>query len=230
MNHALKQKAIRLRKEKEWSYNAIRKELCVPKSTLHEWLKNFPLSRERIKELRRANWKKNEAKIELFRTTMAEKRERRRQEVYEIYREKFNNLSEDSFFAGGLMLYLAEGGKKDDYRICIANTDVQVRKFFMEWLNSFFDVDKGQLKAELHLYPTMDISKEKLFWKTELGFEDGQFYKTQIRELKKSSFSYPESFRHGTCSLVVTSVKKKTEIMMAIKAFMDFHLNAEKRM
>jgi hypothetical protein len=76
---------------------------------------------------------------------------------------------------------------------------------------------------ELHqcLAPILDISKEFLFWKNELGFEDDQFYKTQVRKLQKSSFNYRESFRHGTCSLYFSSVEKKVEIMGAIRAFLD---------
>jgi hypothetical protein len=88
------------------------------------------------------------------------------------------------------------------------------------WLVAFCGVSKESLRAELHLYPTMDIPKEIQFWKDELGFADHQFYKTQIRQLQKSSFSYPESFRHGTCSLNFSSVERKTELMAAIKALL----------
>lgn len=229
MHHVLKQEAIRLRREEELSYDAIRKKLGIPKSTLHEWLKHFPLSRERILELKRDNWKKNEAKIELYRLAMAEKKERAKQVVYEKYSAQFKTLSDDSFFVAGLMLYLAEGAKKDEYKIDIANTDVRIIKFFIKWLNKYFKVSKALLRAELHLYENMDIPKEIRFWKTELGFEDHQFYKTQVRKLQKSSFSYRESFRHGTCSLSFCSVKKKTEIMMAIGAFFDLYLSVESR-
>lgn len=229
MHYLLKQEAVRLRTEEELSYDAIQKKLGVPKSTLHGWLKNFPLSRERVLGLRRVNWTKNEAKIERYRIAMAEKKALREREAYEKYRMRFNSLPEDTFFVAGLILYAAEGAKKDDYHIRIANTDVRIIKFFMEWLCRFFNTDKEQCKAELHLYPTMNIKKEVLFWKTELGFRESQFYKVQIRELKKSSFSYPESFRHGTCSLGITDVKKKTEIMMAIRAFLDFQLSTPMR-
>jgi transposase-like protein len=225
MHHELKQEAIRLRVDEEWSYNAIREKLGVSKGTLHEWLKHFPLSRERILELRRANWTKNQAKIERYRVTMAEKREQKEMEIYERYVEQFKTLSKDSFFIAGLMLYLAEGAKKENCRICIANTDARVIKFFMKWLSAFLDFPKDRFRAELHLYPTMDIAAECRYWEKELDIPKSQFYKTQIRELKKSSFSYSESFRHGTCSLNVSSVKKKAEIMMAIKAFMDSHLS-----
>jgi transposase-like protein len=220
MRHELKQRAVQMRMEKEMSYNAIRKELGVAKSTLHEWLKNFPLSRERILELKRTAWKKNEAKIELYRATMAEKRENRRQEIYEKYRGRFADISEESLFIAGLVLYLAEGAKTNEHAICITNTDSRVIKFFIGWLSGFWGVPKEKLRVELHLYPTMDIPREILFWKTELELEDYQFYKPQIRNFQKNSFSYRESFRHGTCSLSVCGVEKKMELMMAIKAFL----------
>jgi transposase-like protein len=224
MHHELKQLAIRLRTEQEMSYDGIRKELGVAKSTLHSWLKNFPLSRERILELRRTAWKKNEAKIELYRTTMAERREARKQKVYEAYRERFQDIPEDSFFIAGLMLYLAEGAKADDYNICVANTDLRVIRFFAMWLSKYFGIFQKDLRVQLHLYPDMDISKEILFWKTGLGFGDHQFYRPEMRKLQKNSFSYRESFRHGTCSLGVCRVEKKIEIMMAIKAFLEVSL------
>ncbi len=229
MHYELRKEAIRLRLEEELSYDAIRKRLGVAKSTLHEWLQHFPLSRVRILELKRANWTKNQAKIELYRTTMAEKRERRKQEIYEKYVTQFKSLSRDSFFVAGLMLYLAEGAKKENYKIDIANTDVRVIRFFIKWLDKFFSVPKASLRAELHLYEDMDIPRQILFWKTGLGFDDGQFYKVQVRKLQKSSFIYRESFRHGTCGLSFCSVKKKTELMMAIKAFMDSHLENQER-
>lgn len=224
MHHDLKQEAIRLRREEEWSYDAIRKKLGVAKSTLHEWLKHFPLTKERILELRRANWKKNEVKIELFRLAMQEKREKRNREVYEKYRRLLSKFSKDGFFAGGLMLYLAEGNKTSQSQVSLANTDSRVIRFFIKWLNHFFNVPRHTLRAQLHLYETMNVAEEYKFWKSELALDDYQFYKIQIRKLQKNSFSYQESFRHGTCSLVFSGVEKKREIMMAIKAFLDLNL------
>ena len=207
------------------SYNAIREELGVAKSTLHEWLEGFPLSRERILELKRAGWKKNEAKIELFRATMRKKRELGKRAIYEEYREELADISRQTFFVAGLMLYLAEGSKTNNGRICIANTDVRIIKFFIKWLKQFFQVEKEKLRVQLHLYETMDIPQEFQFWKNELEFDKKQFYKTQVRKLQKSSFSYNnDSFRHGTCSLNLNSVEKKSRVMMAISAFLDLYL------
>lgn len=224
MNHELKQKAIYLRIEKEFSYNAIRKQIGVAKSTLSGWLKNFPLSKEKILELRKKAWKNNEAKIEMFRATMREKREQKMEAIYAVYRKKLNKLPKEALFTAGLTLYLAEGSKRDYSRLVLANTDPNVIKFFIKWLNDFFAVPREKMKAQLHLYENMNIQKEVEFWKKELNFNNEQFFKNQVRKLQKSSFSYRESFRHGTCSIYFGSVEKKTHVMMAIKAFVDSYL------
>lgn len=221
MHKELKEKAIRLRLENQLSYNAIRAQVPVAKSTLSEWLKYFPLSKEKILELRRVAWKKNEAKIELFRTTMREKQELRDRREYEKYLQKFNKISANSLFIAGLMLYLAEGSKTDRYTLKVTNTDSRICRFFILWLEKFYGVPREKIKVQLQLYPTMDIKKEVACWESELGLEDFQFYKAFIRELKPASFSYKNSSRHGVCSVVLNNTEIKRRIMMAIKAYLD---------
>ena len=222
MHRELKEKAIRLRLEKHLSYGAIRKQVPVSKSTLSAWLRNFPLSRERIAELKKIGWTKSEVKIEKFRATMRKKREKKDREEYEKYLKYFNQkLSKKAFFTSGLMLYLAEGAKTNNYTVSIANTDARIIKFFIKWLHNFFGVSRDKLKAFLHLYENMDIEKETEFWKNNLGFNNRQFYKPYITRNKKASFLYKESFRHGTCSVVFCNTITKRKIMMAIKAYTD---------
>lgn len=221
MNSKLREQAIKLRTEKNLSYSEIRKRLGIPKSTLSYWLREFPLSEERILELRRQGWKKAEAKIEKFRATMREKKELKDREVYDKYQKKFSSLSKKALFIAGLMLYLGEGGKRDHTKIAFANTDSKIIKFFIHWMNEFLGIPKDKIKVNLHLYENMDIEKEKKFWQDELGLHENQFYKPSIRKLKKASFSYKEPSRHGTCAIYVLNVEKKRELMMAIRAFLD---------
>jgi len=224
MNSQLREQAIKLRVEKQLSYTEIRKRLGVPKSTLSYWLREFPLSKKRILELRRRGWKKAEAKIERFRATMRKKRELKDREIYNKYRKRFKKLSRNALFVAGLILYLGEGNKRAYTEIALANTDHKIIKFFIRWLNEFLKIPKEEMKAGLHLYENMDIEKEKEFWKNELGFQENQFYKPSIRKLKKASFSYKEPSRHGTCALYVSGVERKRELMMAIKAFLDYYI------
>lgn len=221
MKSQLREKVLQLRTKENLSYSGIRKRVAVSKSTLSRWLKEFPLSKKRINELKRNGWKKAEVKIEKFRASMRRKRNLKDREVYEKYRKRFDNLPKEAFFIAGLMLYLGEGSKSDYYNTSLANTDPKIIKFFIRWLNDFLEIPKEKIKAALHLYENMDIEKEKSFWERELGLREDQFYKPWITKLKKSSFSYKESFRHGTCSISVLGAEKKREVMMAIRAFLD---------
>lgn len=230
MNSQLRQKAIDLRTKEELSYSQIWQKLGVPKSTLSYWLKEFPLSEEKILMLRRQGWQRGETSREIFRMTMRRKRETRLHEEYMQQRKKFLGITDISFFVAGLILYLAEGGKTDYSRIILSNTDPRIIKFFVRWLNEFLQIPKDKMRAWLHLYENMDLQKEKEFWKNELGFKNGQFYKPYVSKLKPASFSYKESYRHGTCSIYFGSVEKKQELTMAIQAFLDIYEERTKGM
>ncbi len=224
MNAQLKEEAIKLRLEQKLGYASIANLLSVSKSTLSGWLKSYPLSDERILELRSVNLKNNEVKIEKYIKSMRLKREIKFDINYKKYLNTFKKVSKQSKFTAGLMLYLAEGSKKDYYHISIANTDPSVIKFFIKWADEFLNIPIESFKVQLHLYPNMDIEKEVEFWRLVLGLNNNQFYKHQIRKLQKSSFTYRESFRHGTCQIYFSSSEKKRELMSAIKAFMDSFL------
>lgn len=224
MNSELRQLAVKLRKEKNLSYGDIKKRLGVPRSTLSYWLKEMPLSEERILELKRVGYKNSETGREKYRNTMRLKREAEDKKVYQYYFQKLADVSRDTLFVAGLMLYLGEGDKKNNTRIVLANTDFGIIKFFMKWLKQFMKVEKYKIKVQLHLYEDMDIEKETKMWQNELEIADSQFYKSSIRKLKKASFSYSDSPRHGTCSLYVLGVEKKRHLSMAIKAFVDQYI------
>ena len=142
-------------------------------------------------------------------------------ETYYKYKQRLANVDDREQFIAGLVLYLAEGDKVTSHRLLIANTDARLIKFFISWMERFLGVERDKIKVMLHLYENMMIEEERDYWKKELGFGNEQFYKVQIRALRKSSFSYQESFRHGTCAIYYGSVEKKREVAMAIKALLE---------
>ncbi|KKT81416.1 MAG: hypothetical protein A3B99_01570 [Candidatus Yanofskybacteria bacterium RIFCSPHIGHO2_02_FULL_44_12b] len=221
MHQELKEKAIQMRIGQQLGYGSIKAQIPVAKSTLSAWLRQFPLSEERILELRRSAWSKGEASREKFRNTMRAIRQKKDEKIYGRYLKRLGKFSKISFLISGLTLYLAEGSKTDYYNVSLANTDPRILRFFIKWLIYFFKLPRSKLRAQLHLYENMELEKEKEFWKNELCLKRGQFYKTYVSKLKKSSFLYKESFRHGTCSIKVSSSSVKREIMMGIKAYLD---------
>ena len=221
MKAQLRQQAVDLRLKKQFSYAKIREQLKVPKSTLSYWLRELPLSEEKVLDLRRAGWKKSEGGREKFRSTMRKKREAKDHIVYLKYQMKFSDIPEVASFVAGLMLYLGEGSKTEPSKLVLANTDPKIIKFYISWLNKFLDIPREKMKAWLNLYGNMDIEKEKEFWIRETGFSSDQFYKPSVRVLQKASFSYQDSHRHGTCSIYIGGVEKNREVRMATKAFLD---------
>ena len=224
MNTKLRQKAINLRIKENLSYSEIKKRLKVSKSTLSYWLRDYPLSAEKILELRQLGWSKGEASREKYRETMRQKKEDENKKEYLIQKKKMAKLSTEAYFVAGLMLYLAEGAKKKEGTIVLANTDIRIIKFFIKWMNTFLDIPLSSIRIQLHLYEGMDLNKEKEFWRKTLKLKESQIYKLSVRPLKNSSFSYLESYRHGTCSLYAFGVKPSRKLMMGIKALIDLYL------
>lgn len=221
MRSAEREKAVELRLKEQLGYGEIAKRLGVPKSTLSYWLKDLPLSKQRVLELRQKAWSRGEASRELFRQTMRRKREDGEARIYREKTRLFRKVSDQTLFVAGLMLYLAEGEKKTRYTVSIANTDPFIIRFFVWWAQRFLKVPKKKMRAQLHLYENMNIAFERRFWLRQLGFRPPQLHKDQVRPLRPGSFSYSEGYRHGTCQLRMGGVKEKTELTLSIRAFLD---------
>ena len=147
-----KDKAIGLRL-KGYSYSQIKEELGVSKSTLSVWLDKYPLSPERIRELR----DRNPQRIESYINTMRKKREQKFLIALEKARRDIGKLTKRDLFIGGFFLYWAEGGKTKNGALCLANTDPDMLKVFVKWLE------------------LLDIPRRDLIINLIINFENGLF-------------------------------------------------------
>jgi len=211
-----REKAIALRK-KEMSYSQIKDILGVGKGTLSAWLKDFPLSKERISQL---SWK-NERRIERYRGTMREKREKRLKEFYDDQKKKIFPLTKRDFFIAGLFLYWGEGGKTLSSSITVSNTDPSLINFFIDWIVNYLDFPKEKIQIKLHLYKDMNIKKEIKFWSEKLNLPTNQFKNPYVKKTNFSSINYKRSFGHGTCNATLGDARLSERILMAIKSISD---------
>ena len=193
----LKEKALKLRKEGK-SYSQIKKEVNVSKSTLSLWLRDHPLSEDRIKELR----DNSPRRIEKYRETMRNKRENRQEEVYKKAVKDIGVLSERELFLAGLFLYWGEGYKTAPTTTAVANTDSDMMKFYVEWLK-LIKAPLEKTRVKIHLYKDMDKEKAIGFWKKELGLPDSCFGQVYIKNSRLSGLSYKNGFGRGTCNILV---------------------------
>lgn len=211
------QQALELRKQGK-SYSQIREELKLSKSTLSVWLKKYPLSRERINELRG----RSEARIEKYRQTMQRKRDTRLAQYYKEEKEKWLPLSARELFLSGLFLYWGEGGKTIHGQVSINNTDPEVLKFVLYWIRFSLKVPKDKIQVYLHLYTDMDIQQEIRFWGKQLNMHRRYFAKPYIKKSTRAGLTQ-KGFGHGTCGLRVNNTVLKERILMAIKAMANYY-------
>lgn len=211
-----REEAIKLRKQ-EMSYGQIKKILGVSKGTLSVWLKNYPLSKERIRELRDCN----EQRIEKYKETMRKKRQQRLDDIYKIQKEKILPLNDKELFVAGLMLYWGEGSKNTAAALILSNSDPSVLKFFIYWINKALSIPKKRLKVQVQLYNDMDIEKELNYWSKILKISLEQFNHPYIKKTSSQRINHKGSFGHGTCQITIGGVENLNKVLMGIKAISD---------
>lgn len=214
-----RQKAIELRKQGK-TYSEIKAELLVSKSTLSDWLRKYPLTKNQISLLEKNIKHKKHVAIEKTRNIKQRKREARITTIYQEQKKYWLTLSKREIELAGIFLYWGEGNKRLNGPISLNNTDPQVLKFTLFWLYKGLGIDKSKIKVYLHLYNDMDVKKEISYWSQELHMPIGQFTKPYIKESKRSEIDQ-KGYGHGTCGLSVGDVRLKEKIMMGIKALSE---------
>lgn len=206
-----RQKAIELRRQGK-SYSQIRQDLQVSKSSLSLWLKDYPLSKEKIRELRDLS----AIRIEKYKNTMKKKREKR---LEGYYREAENKLilSKDSLYICGLFLYWGEGNKASRHTISIANSDPDVIKFTLVWMKEALKIPQNKIKIYLHLYSDMNIEEEIDYWMKTLNMPRGSFSKPYIKKSTRTNINH-KGFSHGTCNVSYNNTVLKEKLLMTLEA------------
>ena len=209
--------ALQLRMGKGMSYSQIKERLRVSKSSLSIWLRDYPLSRERINELRA--W--SEKRIERFRDTMRRKKEARLNEAYFVQKKQLLPLTNNELFIAGLFLYAGEGSKTSFGEVSLSNTNPAIVKFFLYWLTKILYIPKDKIKIKLHLYRDMDKDKEERYWMGAIGLRKKHFKNPYIKASSSKRISYRGGFGHGTCNVIVRDTRLFEKIIMGIKVIMD---------
>ena len=191
-----KAEAVRMRKAGA-TYTEIKERLKVSKSSLSLWLRDMPLPKSRMDEVRA----KNPRRIERFRETMQHKRGVRISGVRERVKKDIGEFSQRDMFIAGLFLYWGEGAKTEYTSTALSNTDPAMIRFFIQWLD-ILGVSKDKLKVYVHLYSDMNIEQELRYWGNITGISSNQFRKPYIKTSKQSGISYPQRFTHGTCNII----------------------------
>lgn len=169
----MKELAISLRTQ-GLSYREIIKEVPVAKSTISLWCRHVSLSASQKARLHNQP-NKGIKGLQAIQTIFWHKRCEAFQKGTVIAQE----LTGDTLFIAGLMLYWAEGSKSNGPGL--ANSDPNVIKFMTEWFEKFFQISKERMVIQLHLHSEQNETLMKSFWATLTGIPITNFHKSFIK-------------------------------------------------
>ncbi len=211
-----RRKAIELRL-KGFTYSEIRRELGLSKSTLSDWLINYPLTQEQLKKVKA----KRGLQIEHYRESCAKRRRLIEEDVYNKQKKIWLPLTKRELFLAGLFLYWGEGTKVLG-AVNISNSDPRVIKFALYWFKKCLKIPADKIRVLVHLYHDMDIEKELDYWSKALELPRTNFVKPYIKASTRAGLTY-KGFGHGTCNVTYLKTAVKREIMQGIKAISDYY-------
>jgi len=166
----LRLRARELRIEKRLTLDEIVERLVLPRATIYEWIKDIPLGKPRST----AGQAKRVA-------AMQAKYRRLREEAYAQGAAEYAALAADPTFRDFVVLYIAEGFKRDRNCVAICNSDGAVMAVAHR---SVLRLSSKRLGYSVQYHADQDLDALRSYWGETLGI-DGSL----ITVLRKSNSS-----------------------------------------
>ena len=186
MNQVLKwwekKEQIQALRRQGLSYGEIRAQIpfSVAKGTVSRWRREIELTPEqldRLDSMRRGSWYRNRLKGSKM------NQYRRAEEIAAIRskaRMEVPRLTQEELWLAGVMLYWAEGSKKQN--VTFSNSDASAVCLMMKWFREICHVPEGRFRLRLHLHSGQDEASMKAFWSGITGLPLSQFGKSYVKK------------------------------------------------
>jgi len=204
----------------------IANKLKVSSSTVSMWCKDIKLSEEQINQLEKNSHDPYYGRRLGY---VLKQQQIRKDKITKIKNEAkkiIGEISERENLIAGTALYWAEGFKKDKM-VGFSNTDPNMIKFFLLWLEKCLGVDKEMIKLrvvvnESHKYRVKDIYK---YWEKVTNIPKEEFYKVTFQKVNwKKTYEKPEEY----FGVLRVRVLKSTDLLRKIMGMVDgLGLNSE---
>ncbi len=202
-NH-LRDKAIRLRREQKLSLGEIVERLHLPKTTVYGWIRDIPIPRT----------ERQSASQRLGTLAMQEKCKRLREEAYrEAYQQAEERLKNPQF-RDFVVLYMAEGYRRDRNLVSINNSNLNIVKLANGWIRC---LTQNKVSYNLQYHIDQDPEALRIFWAEQL-----QVDASAISVIRKSN-SGQLAGRHWRSEYGVVGVRVgDTYLRARLQAWMDY--------
>lgn len=196
----LKEKAIKLRGE-GFSYNFIKDQVNVSKSTLSKWLSGVPF-KPNSEFVRKVN--KTHADLRDLRKKSRVESEK---EARELALNDIGNLSGRDLFMLGLGIYMGEGSKTVCLRL--VNSDPTIIKTGILWFKKIYGLNNENFTVRIHLYPDCDIEESMGYWSAQTGLGLEQFHPVYVDRRENKKIRNSRKLLFGTAHVTIRSHKKR---------------------
>jgi hypothetical protein len=201
----LRLKALDLRKEGK-SVVDISREIGISKSTASVWTREVSLTIKQIEYLKN-NSLTGRMKGQIIGSQVLKKRRLALIENYnQLGTQEFPDLTNRELQIAGLCLYWAEGSKKTR-KVELCNSDPQMIKFFIYWLQRSYQIPIDELRCYVSINEAHKIreSEVKEYWSQLTNIPLDHFNATSFKKFPlKKVYS---NFNHHFGTLVVKVIK-----------------------
>jgi len=186
---------------KKLSIDEIAARLALPKTTVFYWIRDLPFGRARRENTHKGN------------RAMQAKYRRLRKAAYARGLAEYNDLMQLPTFRDFVVLYIAEGYKRDRNRVAIANSDERVIEMAAGWLTS---LTPRRIEYSVQHHADQNPRELRNFWGAVLGI-DG----SKVTLLRKSN-SGRLNGRRWRCAHGVLSMRVSDTLLRArLQAWID---------
>ncbi len=165
----LRQRARQLRLEKHLTLDELVERLALPRTTVYYWIRDLPLGKPR-------RWSEAQKKGT---AAMKAKYRRLREDAYAQGWAEYDALISLPTFRDFVVLYIAEGYKRNRNVVSLANSDPRVISVAAGWLAHFAT---NRLGYAIQYHADQDLAKLVAHWGRVLGIDA-----STIRLLRKSN-------------------------------------------
>jgi hypothetical protein len=156
----LREKARRMRREQRLSLDEIVERLALPRTTVFHWIRDIPLQRPRNDYVTPARERAWAAQSERYRL--------KREAAYARGAEEYEELVLRPTFVDFVVLYIAEGYKRNRNSVVICNSDPAVMVLSARWLRQLTD---RPLDFSIAYHADQDLDDLRRFWSELLAFD-----------------------------------------------------------
>jgi hypothetical protein len=181
--------------EKGLSVSAIARRLQCSESKVNYWLKNRGIPKRSIRE---AIYKKWNPKGDPFSVRTP------------------TTVEEGVLYGLGIGLYWGEGTKANKNSIRLGNSNPALIKRFIDFLETFYCVDRNRLRFGLQIFSDMNADVALEYWARFLKIPKKQFYPKIIVTPYRGVGNYRQKTKHGVVTLYFNNSKLRDIICRAI--------------